>query len=165
MIFICQQYQYYHFIYFQSFTYLISDILNLTKCNNLQMECFFFSIYYFGWLHKSGKMKWSVCRHEERIIEFKFSSVSKLVWICHILFPAKHFFSLKKFQPTYWWDWSWAFSVPKSCPEPDWNKPWPVQKFFTSRAFYVGLEMAGWLRRHSLPKNSSVSPTVFFFNV
>ena len=43
MIFICQQYQYYHFIYFQSFTYLISDILNLTKCNNLQMECFFFS--------------------------------------------------------------------------------------------------------------------------
>ena len=126
---------------------------------------FFFSISYFGWLHKSGKMKWSVCRHEERIIEFNFSSVSKLVWICHILFPAKHFFSLKKFQPTYWWDWSWAFSVPKSCPEPDWNKPWPVQKFFTSRAFYVGLEMAGWLRRHSLPKNSSVSPTVFFFNV
>ena len=49
MIFICQQYQYYHFIYFQSFTYLISDILNLTKCNNLQMECFFFSIYY---MHK-----------------------------------------------------------------------------------------------------------------
>ena len=48
MIFICQQYQYYHFIDFQSFTYLISDILNLTKCNNLQMECgfFFFHLLY-----------------------------------------------------------------------------------------------------------------------
>lgn len=58
---------------------------------------FFLFISYFSWLHKSWKMEWSVCRHEERDIEFNFSSVSKLVWICHVLFPAKHFFSLKKF--------------------------------------------------------------------
>ena len=56
---------------------------------NVPSEFFFFSISYFGWLHKSGKMKWSVCRHEERDIEFNFSSVSKLVWICHIFFLAK----------------------------------------------------------------------------
>ena len=40
-----------------------------------------------------GKMEWSLCRHEGTDIEFSFSSLSKLGWICYALFLAKHFSS------------------------------------------------------------------------
>ena len=76
------------------------NYLKITQMQENVLSYFSFfglSISYFGWLYKSGKMEWSVCRYEERDVEFNFSSVSKRVWICHVLFLAKHFFSLKKF--------------------------------------------------------------------